>query len=217
MTIPISVLIPTRNEERNLAACLESVAWAGERVVFDSYSDDRTLEIAAAHGARVVQRTFDNFSSHKNWALEHIDFAHPWVLILDADERVTPALAKEISALFVRGPQHNGYYLARKIIWRGRWLRYGGRYPDYNLRLIRHGYGRYEPRLVHEHMVVDGSSVTWKHRWTTTMTRGWSATSSVTTTIRPWRRWRLCVPRVLTGWGGSGRICACPDRSGTAL
>jgi len=155
--IPISVLIPTRNEERNLPACLESVAWAGERVVFDSLSDDRTLEIAAEHGARVVQRAFDDFARHKNWALDEIDFAHPWVLILDADERVTPALAEEIAALFAEGePACDGYYLARRIFWRGRWLRHGGRYPDYNLRLIRRGRGRYEQRRVHEHMVVEG-------------------------------------------------------------
>ncbi|GAB6041438.1 glycosyltransferase family 2 protein [Endothiovibrio diazotrophicus] len=156
---PLSVLIPTKNEERNLPDCLASVAWAGERVVFDSLSDDRTVEIAEAHGARVVRRPFDNFSRHKNWALEQIDFAHPWVLLLDADERVTPALAEEIQRLFAAGePPCDGYYIAREILWRGRVLRHGGRYPDYNLRLLQVGRGRYEERLVHEHMILDGEA-----------------------------------------------------------
>lgn len=155
---PISVLIPTKNEERNLDACLESVAWAGERIVFDSHSDDRTLKIAHAHGARVVQRHFDNFSRHKNWALERIDFAHPWVLLLDADERVTPELAQEIETLLQGSPEYDGYYVAREIHWHGRKLRHGGRYPDYGMRLVRLGRARYEERLVHEHMVLEGSA-----------------------------------------------------------
>lgn len=153
---PISVLIPTLNEERNLPACLDSVAWADERIVFDSFSGDATEAIASARGARFVQRRFDDFSTHKNWALANLDFAHDWVLILDADERVTPELAAEIQTLMRAGPAHDGYYLARRIVWRGRWLRHGGRYPDWNLRLLRHAQGRYEHRLVHEHMQLDG-------------------------------------------------------------
>ena len=156
--IPVSVLIPTKNEERNLDACLASVEWAGERVVFDSFSDDRTLEIAAEHGAKIVQRPFDDFATHKNWALAEIPFAHPWVLLLDADERATPELAAEISRLLDDQPAHDGYHLARKVFWRGRWLKHGGRYPDYSIRLIRLGRARYERRLVHEHMVVEGST-----------------------------------------------------------
>ncbi|MGB0713441.1 MAG: glycosyltransferase family 2 protein [Gammaproteobacteria bacterium] len=154
---PVSVLIPTLNEERNLPACLASVAWAGERIVFDSRSRDRTEEIALANGARFEQRSFDDFSTHKNWALDNLDFAHEWILILDADERVTPELAAEIQREISGGTTHQGYYLARKIIWRGRFLSHGGRYPDHQLRLLRRGKGRYERRLVHEHMLVDGT------------------------------------------------------------
>ncbi len=95
---PVSVLICTKNEERNLGACLESVSWADDCVVLDSYSDDDTVNIARRGGARVVQREFDNFSAHKNWALDNIDFRHDWILIVDADERVTPDLAREIAA-----------------------------------------------------------------------------------------------------------------------
>ncbi|MCL4501098.1 MAG: glycosyltransferase, partial [Deltaproteobacteria bacterium] len=86
---PVSVLICTKNEERNLGACLESVSWANEVVVLDSYSDDQTINIARQMGARVVQREFTNFSAHKNWALDKVDFANQWILIVDADERVS--------------------------------------------------------------------------------------------------------------------------------
>ncbi len=153
---PVSVLICTKNEERNLGDCLKSVAWADDCTVFDSYSDDQTVKIAQAEGARVVQRQFDNFSAHKNWALDHLDFKYDWILIVDADERVTPELAREIAALVSGSPEHHGYYLARKNFFAGTWIRHGGWYPDWNLRLLRRGRGRYEPRLVHEHILLEG-------------------------------------------------------------
>jgi len=153
---PVSVLICTRNEERNLKSCLESVAWAGDLFVFDSCSDDDTVNLARQLGARVVQREFDNFSAHKNWALDHLEFAHDWVLIVDADERVSPALAREIAAAVARPGEVCGYYLARKNFFCGQWIRHGGWYPDYNLRLLKRGRGRYESRLVHEHVLLDG-------------------------------------------------------------
>jgi glycosyltransferase involved in cell wall biosynthesis len=153
---PISVLICTKNEERNLAACLESVSWADDCVILDSYSDDETVTIGRERGARVVQRKFDNFSVHKNWALQHIDFKHDWILIVDADERVTPKLAQEIAALIAGSPQHYGYYLARQNWFAGTWMKHGGWTPDWNLRLLKRGRGRYERRLVHEHIVLDG-------------------------------------------------------------
>jgi glycosyltransferase involved in cell wall biosynthesis len=153
---PVSVLICTKNEERNLSACLESVSWADDCVVLDSFSDDDTVTIAGRGGARVVQREFDNFSAHKNWALDTIDFRHDWILIVDADERVTPELAREIAALVSGSPPHQGYYVARQNWFAGVWIRHGGWYPDWNLRLLRRGQGRYEPRLVHEHILLNG-------------------------------------------------------------
>lgn len=156
--VPLSVLIPTRNEERNLPACIASVAWAGEIVVYDSLSEDRTVEIAREAGAKVVRRAFTSFAAHKNWALENIDFRYPWVLLLDADERVTGPLAEEIRAAVAVTDGPAGYYIARKTVFCGRWMRHGGVYPDYNLRLVQRGRGRYEDRLVHEHMLLDGSA-----------------------------------------------------------
>ena len=160
---PVSVLICTKNETRNLGACLECVSWADDCVVLDSYSDDDTVDIARRGGARVVQREFDNFSAHKNWALDHLDFKHDWILIVDADERVTPDLAREIAALVSGSPQLHGYYLARQNWFAGTWIRHGGWYPDWNLRLLRRGRGRYETRLVHEHILLTGPPGYLKH------------------------------------------------------
>ena len=154
--VPVSVIVLTRDEERNIGECLDSLAWAGDIVVLDSHSTDRTVEIAEARGARVVERVFDDFSTHKNWALDHLELAHPWVLLVDADERATPALAAEIAATIARPNARNGYYLARQNwVW-GKPLRC--MFPDYNLRLLRRGKGRYENRIVHEHMVIDGEA-----------------------------------------------------------
>jgi len=153
---PVSVLIPARDEERNLPACLASVAWADEAVVLDSGSTDSTPDIARLAGAALVERAFDGFAAHKNWALDNIGFRHPWVLILDADERVTAALAEEIQAAIARADGPVGYYIPRRTMFGGVWLRHGGVYPDYNLRLLRRTSGRYEDRLVHEHIVLDG-------------------------------------------------------------
>jgi glycosyltransferase involved in cell wall biosynthesis len=153
---PVSVLICTKNEERNLGACLESVSWAEDCIILDSYSVDATVNIARERGARVVQREFDNFSAHKNWALDHLDFKHDWILIVDADERVTTALAREIATVINGLPTCHGYYLPRQNWFAGTWIKHGGRYPDWNLRLLRRGRGRYETRLVHEHILLEG-------------------------------------------------------------
>ena len=156
---PISVIIPTRNEERNLQQTLETVTgWADQIFVFDSYSDDRTLEIARGFDVSVVERAFDNFAAHKNWALDNLPLRNEWVLFLDADERLTPALRSEIGETIARTGEPNGYYIARKNYFMHRWIRHAGMYPDWQLRLFRHRAGRYEDRMVHEHVLVTGGS-----------------------------------------------------------
>ena len=165
---PVSVIVPVKNEERNLAACLESVSWAGEVWVVDSRSTDRTAEIAALRGARVAQFDYaGGYPKKKNWALDHLPLAHEWVLIVDADERVTPELEREIREVVARPGAADGYYVNRKLIFLGRWIRHCGWYPSWNMRLFRHRLGRYE-RLeteeveetgdveVHEHVVLEG-------------------------------------------------------------
>jgi glycosyltransferase involved in cell wall biosynthesis len=160
----VSVVIPTRNEERNLALTLSSVTdWASEVFVFDSFSDDRTLEIASGFKVEIVQRVFDDFATHKNWALDNLPFQNQWILFLDADERLTSELRDEISRVVSRDGDPNGYYVARKNYFMRQWIRHAGMYPDWQLRLFRHGTCRYEDRLVHEHMLVDGTTAFLKN------------------------------------------------------
>lgn len=154
---PISVLIPTKDEERNIVECIKSVLWAGEIFVYDSMSSDQTVEIAENLSAKVVQRQFDNFANHKNWALDNLPFKFDWILILDADERITPKLHEEICSV-ITVSNYTGYYIPRKNLFMGKWIRHGGWFPDYQLRLFRRGKARYEDRIVHERMVVDGKN-----------------------------------------------------------
>ena len=165
--VPVSVIIPAKNEELNLPACLESVARADEVFVVDSQSSDRSIEICQSYGAQVVQFHFNgSWPKKKNWSLENLVFNNEWVLIVDADERITPELWDEI-ALTIKNSQPNGYYLNRKVYFLGTWIRYGGKYPDWNLRLFRHQKGRYEnlhtedvpntgDNEVHEHVILEG-------------------------------------------------------------
>lgn len=165
--IPVSVLIPAKNEEDNLPACLTSVACADEIFVVDSQSSDRSLEICENYGAKVVQFHFNGrWPKKKNWSLENLPFRNEWVLIVDCDERITPELWEEI-ATAIQQPEFNGYYLNRRVFFLGKWIRHGGKYPDWNLRLFRHQKGRYEnlsteeirntgDNEVHEHVVLEG-------------------------------------------------------------
>ncbi len=157
--VSVTVIIPTRNEERNLQQTLAGVVnWADQIFVFDSFSNDRTLEIAREAGVEVAQRVFDNFAAHKNWALDNLPIRNRWILFLDADERLTPELRSEIAAIVRDESSRNGYYISRKNYFMGHWIRHAGMYPDWQLRLLRRGKGRYEERIVHEHIVVEGAA-----------------------------------------------------------
>jgi glycosyltransferase involved in cell wall biosynthesis len=134
----ISVLILTLDEEVNLGDCLDSVAWCDDVVVFDSFSSDRTVEIARKNGARVVQRTFDNYASQRNSALTEVAYRHPWVLMLDADERMTPELYLEINSTLERTDDRITLYrFRRKDQLFGQWLKRASGYPSWFGRLVR--------------------------------------------------------------------------------
>jgi glycosyltransferase involved in cell wall biosynthesis len=156
VSVPVSVLIPTLDEELNLPDCLASVGWADQVFVVDSFSHDRTVEIARTHGAQVVQHAFEGYSRQKNWALDTLPFRNEWVLIVDADERVPRELRCEIEHAVDLSTTYDGYYLNRRVIFLGTWVRHAGWYPSWNLRLFRHRLGRYDNREVHEHVVLDG-------------------------------------------------------------
>src|SRR5215468_6179049 len=149
----LSAIIITRNEARNIAACLESVAFCDERIVVDCGSDDDTAKIAAAFGATVVTHTWAGFGAQKNFALSQ---AHgDWVLSIDADERVTWPLAYEILAT-IKKAKANGYEIGRLSTFLGKPMRHSGWFPDYVLRLFRREKARFSDDLVHERVICEG-------------------------------------------------------------
>jgi glycosyltransferase involved in cell wall biosynthesis len=150
----LSITVITKNEARNIEDCLRSVAWAQEILVVDQFSMDGTADIARSLGARVYQESWKGFARQKNSALEKT--TGDWILSLDADERVPPLLREEIQEILGRKDALNGYFIARKNFFSGRWIRHGGWYPDFCLRLFRKGSGHFEERAVHEKVLVDG-------------------------------------------------------------
>jgi glycosyltransferase involved in cell wall biosynthesis len=166
---PLSVLIPVKNEAANLRDCISSVSFAGEIVVVDSASTDGTQAIAEAAGAQIVQFVWaGNLPRKKNWALENIPWQHEWVLIVDADERITSELEREIR-LAIRRTDVDGFYLNRRFWFLDGWINHCGYFPSWNLRLFRHRFGRYEQietnssaqsgdNEVHEHVLLNGRS-----------------------------------------------------------
>jgi glycosyltransferase involved in cell wall biosynthesis len=164
--IPVSVLVPIKNEAENLPRCLGSVQWASEIFVVDSQSTDGSIETAERLGARVVQFRFDGtWPKKKNWALENLPFKNEWVFILDADEVLPPEASAEIASAIANARDIAGYWINRRFFFLGRWLKHSY-YPNWNLRLFRHSLGRYEKLTdaetrsgdneVHEHVIVKG-------------------------------------------------------------
>jgi len=151
----VSAIVITRNEEDHIGPCLESLAWADERVVLDSLSSDRTVEIASAITSQVRQRPFDSFPRQRNAALDLA--SGDWAFFLDADERASPELSQEVLRAVEAGC-HSGYWVPRRNIILGRWMRHTGWWPDYQLKLFRRDKGRFdESGLVHEVPAVDGT------------------------------------------------------------
>ncbi len=157
----VSILILTKNEESDLPGCLESVAWSDDIHVFDSRSTDRTVETALAAGAHVLERTFDDYAAHRNAALVQCRFRHPWVFLLDADERITPELAREVQAVAAAAAGEAdrespvGYRVRRRDFFMGRWLKHAQISPFY-IRLVRPGYAQYT-RAINEVLEVAGT------------------------------------------------------------
>jgi len=151
----LSVIILTYNEEVNLPACLESLKGLDcEIFVVDSGSTDRTVEIARSYGAHVVEHPFETQARQLNWALQHLPLKGEWVLRLDADERLTPELKDELSStLPTLKSEVTGLYVKRRVYFLGRWIRHGGYYPIWLLRIWRKGCARAEDRH-NEHMVL---------------------------------------------------------------
>ena len=150
----LTVTVITRNEETNVEAALVSVAWADEIIVVDSESTDSTAAIARRHATRVEVKPWPGYSAQKNYAASLA--THDWILSLDADERVTPALAAEIQSLLRSEPAHRGYRVPRISHYLGRWIRGTDWYPDYQLRLYDRRAGAWNGRRVHESVALKG-------------------------------------------------------------
>ena len=152
--VPISVLVTTYNEAHNIGDCLAGVAWAEEILVVDSGSTDGTREIAIRQGARVVEHPYESAARQKNWAIPQL--RHSWVLILDADERVTPPLAAEIREQIAADGGADGYSIRRESTFLGVRIRHAGWGRDRVLRLFRRDLGRYDDVMVHESLELRG-------------------------------------------------------------
>jgi len=152
----ISAFVITYNEERNIGECLESVKWADELVVVDSFSQDRTVEVARRYTDRVIQREFAGHVAQTRYASEQT--RHRWVLWLDADERLTPEAVAEIRRVFSApgGPRHSGYCFPRLTFFMGRWIKHSGWYPQHKLRLWDRNCGHVGGEEPHAHVVLDG-------------------------------------------------------------
>jgi glycosyltransferase involved in cell wall biosynthesis len=159
VTPSLAAVILTKNEERHIGECLDSLDWADDRVVFDDFSSDHTAEVAREHGARVLEHRFEDFAAQRNAALDNVKAT--WILFVDADERATTPLAEEIGRVITRHGDDApaGWWVPRHNYMLGHRMCGGGWFPDYQLRLLRHGRAHYDPgRPVHEVVILDGEA-----------------------------------------------------------
>jgi glycosyltransferase involved in cell wall biosynthesis len=155
--VPVTATVITCNEAANIQAALESLSWADELIVVDSESTDATVSLARQFTDRVIVRPWPGYIAQKNFAAEQA--THDWIFSLDADERVSPALASEIAALIGGGPPAAGYRVPRVTFHLGRWIRSTDWYPDYQLRLYDRRRARWAGKYVHESVRADGPVV----------------------------------------------------------
>ena len=157
----LSVIILTKNEEANLLNCLNSLQKLNAEIfVVDSGSTDQTVEIAQKAGCQVFEHPFENQAKQLNWAIQNLPIATPWLMRLDADERLTPELAEELKLVLPQTSDDiTGYQVKRRVFFMNRWIRYGGYYPTWLLRIWRTGLGTCEQRWMDEHIVLSQGKV----------------------------------------------------------
>lgn len=150
----ISAVIVAFNEEANIKACLESVKWTDEIILVDSFSTDKTVEIAKQYSAKIFQKKWKGFAADKDFGVTKA--ASEWIVLIDADERITEKLKEEIKEKLNKVSEYDGYFIPRKNYFSGKWIKHCGWYPNYMLRLFKKDKGRHDKREVHERVVVEG-------------------------------------------------------------
>ena len=154
----LCIIILTFNEEINIRKCLESIKnFADEIIIIDSFSNDKTKSICENYKVKFVQNKFINQAKQFNWALSNVEIKSKWIMRLDADEEVTENLAREIKININSESKNNGFYICRKLIWCGKWIKYGGIYPLWLARIFKKGTAVYEERT-EEHLLIDGKT-----------------------------------------------------------
>ncbi|MEM6698089.1 MAG: glycosyltransferase family 2 protein [Bacteroidota bacterium] len=156
--LPLTIILLTYNEQENLPACLDSIKGIqANRFVVDSHSTDATLSILEAEGISYLQHPFQNYAAQRNWAQANNPFQTEWVLHLDAGERATPEFVSWVNENFDPENQTiDGYLVARRAIFMGRWVKYGGYHPIYHLRLFKTHKGRCEDKAYDQHFISEG-------------------------------------------------------------
>lgn len=161
MTDSFSVIILTYNEEKNIGACLDSLKPLNADIyIVDSGSADKTLDICRNYTSNIFHHPFDNYGAQRNWALNNLPIASNWVLNMDADHRVTPELAEELTEIFSKqiNPGINGFLVSRRTMFMGKWIKHGGHYPTYHAILFRKEFGQCEDKLYDQHFKVTGKT-----------------------------------------------------------
>jgi glycosyltransferase involved in cell wall biosynthesis len=163
--VPLSAFILTKNEQNNLKACLQSLAgWCDDIHILDSLSTDGTLDIAREYTTQIHQHAFEGHTKQRTWALRNLPFKHDWVIALDADHRVTSELRDELRTVFKTPPTNvDGFYVKRRQIFRGRWIKFGGYYPKYMLKVFRHANAYLDDNEFDYRFYVDGHTHNLKH------------------------------------------------------
>ena len=203
----VSVIVLAYNEEANLPHCLESLKHLDcEVLVVDSGSTDATCEIARQAGAAVFEHPFETYSAQRNWAQNHLPLAAEWVLHLDSDERLTPELAAEINGILLNPPADvDGFLFRKRTFFMGCWIRHGGHYPSYHLRLFRKDRGGCEERLYDQHYLVRGNVRKLQHDYMDVLTSDLSVWST-----RHVRWAELEAREIVQGCDPEGRVEASP-------
>jgi glycosyltransferase involved in cell wall biosynthesis len=163
--LPVSVIILTMNESRNIRDCLESVKnFSDDIIIVDSGSTDDTLSIASEYTNQFYLHPFENYARQRNWALQNVNLKYEWILNMDADHRLTHDFIKELSGHFEKGiPETiNGFMASRRTLFMNKWIRHGGHYPVYHAALFRKGYGECEDKEYDQHFIITGESLVLK-------------------------------------------------------